>query len=185
MAAKLQSTDSDELVENHEINVTPFIDVILVLLIIFMVAAPLSTVDVAVDLPASNAQVQPRPDKPVYLTVKSDLVLALGNDDVAREQLGATLDRQTETKRDTRIFLRADKTVDYGALMEVMNLLRSAGYLKIALVGIEMTGQPAAAPGTAPAVAPGTAPASPAAAAPVPMSPAPASPAPASGAPAP
>lgn len=185
MAAKLQSTESDDLVENHEINVTPFIDVILVLLIIFMVAAPLSTVDVAVDLPASNAQVQPRPDKPVYLTVKSDLVLAIGNDDVARETLGATLDRTTEGKRDTRIFLRADKTVDYGALMEVMNLLRAAGYLKIALVGIEMTGQPAAAahipaaPTTesAPAsAAPGTAPL-PAPAAPAPAAPAPGVPA--------
>ncbi|MBS9478878.1 TonB system transport protein ExbD [Ancylobacter radicis] len=156
MAAKLQSTDSDDLVENHEINVTPFIDVILVLLIIFMVAAPLSTVDVAVDLPASNAAVQPRPDKPVYLTVKGDLGLALGNDDVERPALGATLDRTTENKRDTRIFLRADKAVPYGELMEVMNLLRAAGYLKIALVGIEMAGVPAT--GTAPA-APGAAPA--------------------------
>lgn len=153
MAAKLQSADSDELAENHEINVTPFIDVILVLLIIFMVAAPLSTVDVAVDLPASNAAVQPRPDKPVYLTVKGDLGLALGNDDVPREALGSTLDRATETKRETRIFLRADKTVAYGELMEVMNLLRAAGYLKIALVGLEMAGQPAA-PGVAPAGTP-------------------------------
>lgn len=171
MGAKLQSTDSDDLVENHEINVTPFIDVILVLLIIFMVAAPLSTVDVAVDLPASNAAVQPRPDKPVYLTVKGDLALALGNDDIPRPELGATLDRTTEGKRDTRIFLRADKAVAYGDLMEVMNLLRSAGYLKIALVGLEMAGAPAtgAAPGTPAAPAPG---------APAPASPAPGSPAP-------
>lgn len=179
MAAKLQSGDSDDLVENHEINVTPFIDVILVLLIIFMVAAPLSTVDVAVDLPASNAQMQQRPDKPVYLTVKSDLGLALGNEDVARQVLGATLDSATEGKRDTRIFLRADKAVAYGELMEVMNLLRAAGYLKIALVGLEMAGQPA--PGAPAAAAPGTAaPTAPSA----PAAPA-ASPAPASGAPAP
>ena len=174
MGAKLQSTDTDDLVENHEINVTPFIDVILVLLIIFMVAAPLSTVDVAVDLPASNAQVQPRPDKPVYLTVKSDLVLAIGNDDVARETLGATLDRTTEGKRDTRIFLRADKSVDYGALMEVMNLLRAAGYLKIALVGIEMTGQQATPPAPASAAPSATPAAAPATAAPAPAAPAPA-----------
>ena len=156
MAAKLQSSDSDDMVENHEINVTPFIDVILVLLIIFMVAAPLSTVDVAVDLPASNAAVQPRPDKPVYLTVKSDLVLALGNEDVPRETLGDTLARTTEGKKDTRIFLRADKAVAYGDLMEVMNLLRTAGYLKIALVGLEaLPGAPAATPaaGTLPAPA--------------------------------
>ncbi|TCK31354.1 outer membrane transport energization protein ExbD [Ancylobacter aquaticus] len=188
MGAKLQSTEADDLVESHEINVTPFIDVVLVLLIIFMVAAPLSTVDVAVDLPASNAQVQPRPDKPVYLTVKSDLVLALGNEDVARPSLGATLDRTTQTKRDTRIFLRADKTVDYGELMEVMNLLRAAGYLKIALVGVEMTGQPAPEMTGQPAPAApasGAVPAAPAAApAPIaPASPAPASPA--AGAPAP
>mgnify|MGYP001811107753 CR=1 FL=1 len=181
MGAKLQSTESDDLVENHEINVTPFIDVILVLLIIFMVAAPLSTVDVAVDLPASNATVQPRPDKPVYLTVKSDLVLALGNDDVARPSLGATLDRTTQNKRDTRIFLRADKTVAYGELMEVMNLLRAAGYLKIALVGVEMTSQPAPA---APAPMPGAAPALTTPAAPAGAT-APAPPPPASGAPAP
>lgn len=149
MGAKLQSSDTDDLGENHEINVTPFIDVILVLLIIFMVAAPLSTVDVKVDLPASTAVPQQRPDKPVYLTVKGDLGLALGNDDVVRSDLGATLERLTEGKKDTRIFLRADKTVDYGDLMEVMNLLRAAGYLKIALVGLE-------APGAAPAPVAGT-----------------------------
>ena len=70
----------DELVESHEINVTPFIDVMLVLLIIFMVAAPLSTVDVHVDLPVSTAKPQPRPDKPLYLTIKSDLSLTIGNE---------------------------------------------------------------------------------------------------------
>ena len=140
MGAKLQSSDSDELAENHEINVTPFIDVILVLLIIFMVAAPLSTVDVAVDLPVSNAQPQPRPDKPVFLSVRQDLSLALGNDTVPREQLQSVLDRQTGQDREQRVFLRADGAVAYRELMEVMNRLRQAGYLKIALVGIEDTG---------------------------------------------
>jgi biopolymer transport protein ExbD len=110
--------------------------VMLVLLIIFMVAAPLATVDIQVNLPASTAP-QQRPDKPVYLTLKSDLTLALGNDRVARELLGGTLDGATKGEKDTRIFLRADKAVPYGEVMEVMNLLRSAGYLKVALVGLE------------------------------------------------
>ncbi|CAD5288936.1 membrane spanning protein in TonB-ExbB-ExbD complex [Bosea sp. 62] len=146
MAVSLKESQDGDLGEVSEINVTPFIDVILVLLIIFMVAAPLSTVDVAVDLPVSNAQPQPRPDKPVFLTVKQDLSLALGNDTVPRELLQATLDRQTNNDREQRVFLRADGAVAYRELMEVMNRLRQAGYLKIALVGLEDTGQ-AAAPG--------------------------------------
>ena len=127
----------DELEEVHEINVTPFIDVILVLLIIFMIAAPLATVDISVDLPSSTAQQQPRPDKPVYLTVKPDLSLAIGDAPVAREQLSAALEQMTQGDKQTRIFLRADKVVPYGELMEVMNLLRAAGFLKVALVGLE------------------------------------------------
>jgi biopolymer transport protein ExbD len=144
MGVSLKDPQDGDLAEVSDINVTPFIDVILVLLIIFMVAAPLSTVDVAVDLPVSNAQVQPRPDKPVFLTVKGDLTLALGNDDVPRTALQATLDRQTGSDREQRVFLRADGAVAYRELMGVMNLLRQAGYLKIALVGLEDTGQTAA-----------------------------------------
>jgi biopolymer transport protein ExbD len=146
MAVSLKDPQNGGIDELSEINVTPFIDVMLVLLIIFMVAAPLSTVDVAVDLPVSNAQPQPRPDKPVFLTVKSDLRLALGNDEVPRNALQATLDQQTGNDREQRVFLRADGTVAYTELMKVMNLLRDAGYLKIALVGLEDTGQAAAAP---------------------------------------
>lgn len=142
MAASLQR-DDDELTEAHEINVTPFIDVILVLLIIFMVAAPLSTVDVAVDLPVSTATPQPRPDKPLFLSVQKDLQLSLGNEIVAREGLGAALDQATKGDKKARIFLRADQTVEYGALMEVMNLLCAAGYLKVALVGLESITKPA------------------------------------------
>ena len=74
---------------------TPFIDVILVLLIIFMIAAPLATVDVAVDLPTSNAARQPRPDKPIFLTVKSDLTLALGDTPVSRDGLQSALDARS------------------------------------------------------------------------------------------
>ena len=129
----------DTLDEVHEINVTPFIDVMLVLLIIFMVAAPLATVDIAVNLPASTAEPQPRPERPLYLTVKSDLTLALGENPVGRDLLGGTLDAVANGDKDTRIFLRADKAVPYGEVMEVMNLLRVAGYLKVALVGLEKT----------------------------------------------
>jgi biopolymer transport protein ExbD len=132
----------DTLTEVHEINVTPFIDVMLVLLIIFMVAAPLATVDILVNLPASSAEPQPRPDKPLYLTVKADLTLALDNDPVDRDLLRSTLDAATSGNKDARIFLRADKTVPYGDLMEVMNLLRAAGYLKVALVGLEKVPAP-------------------------------------------
>lgn len=136
MAVKLDHGDTD-MAESHEINVTPFIDVMLVLLIIFMVAAPLATVDIAVDLPTSTAQPQPRPDKPIYLTVKGDLTLTLGNEPVAREALAAALDRASGNDKEQRIFLRADRTVDYGNLMEAMDALRAAGYLKVALVGLE------------------------------------------------
>ena len=129
---------SDELSEVHDINVTPFIDVMLVLLIIFMVAAPLATVDIAVDLPFSNAEPQQRPDKPVYLTLKSDLSLAIGDDTVARDQLTNTLDAATGGNKDDRIFLRADRNVPYGDVMQVMNELRAARYLKVALVGLEI-----------------------------------------------
>jgi biopolymer transport protein ExbD len=129
----------DELSEVHEINVTPFIDVILVLLIIFMVAAPLATVDVAVDLPASTARPQPRPEKPLFLTLRPDLSLSLGDTPVSRDLLGVTLSRATDGDKGTRIFLRADKGVSYGDVMEVMNLLRTTGFLKVALVGLEKT----------------------------------------------
>lgn len=136
MAGKIHHDDSDAG-EIHEINVTPFIDVMLVLLIIFMIAAPLATVDVAVDLPASSAAPQSRPDTPIYLTVKADLALVLGERTVAREALAEALDRASQGEKGQRIFLRADRTVDYGALMDVMDAMRAAGYLKIALVGVE------------------------------------------------
>jgi biopolymer transport protein ExbD len=127
----------DALAVMHDINVTPFIDVILVLLIIFMIAAPLATVDVAVDLPTSNVERQPRPDQPIFLTIKSDLTLALGDMAVSRAELQSALDALSKGDRTQRVFLRADKTVAYGNLMDTMNALRTAGYLKVALVGLE------------------------------------------------
>jgi biopolymer transport protein ExbD len=129
---------TDELEVVHEINVTPFIDVILVLLIIFMVAAPLATVDIAVDLPSSNAEPQQHSDKPVYLTLRPDLTLAVGDDVVVRDALTSALDAATGGNHEQRIFLRADRSVPYGEVMRVMNELRGARYLKVALVGLEM-----------------------------------------------
>jgi biopolymer transport protein ExbD len=136
------SEGGDNLQENHEINVTPFIDVMLVLLIIFMVAAPLATVDIKVDLPAASATPQVRPDKPLYLTVKDNHSLYIGEQLTAREQLGQALDQHSQGNKDTTIFFRADKSVAYAELMDVMNALRGAGYLKIGLVGLETVGQP-------------------------------------------
>ncbi|QKC81156.1 TonB system transport protein ExbD [Mesorhizobium sp. NZP2077] len=152
MASRIRQTMDDDLEESHEINVTPFIDVILVLLIIFMVAAPLATVDVNVDLPDSRATPAPRPETPLFLTLKDDHTLAIGNDAVPRPDFAATLDAKTKGDKQTRIFLRADKAVAYGDLMEAMNLLRGAGYLKIALVGLE-TAATADAPAPVPAAA--------------------------------
>ncbi len=149
MAGRIRDIASDDLEESHEINVTPFIDVMLVLLIIFMVAAPLATVDINVDLPGSTAHPAPRPEKPLFLTLGRDLGLAIGNETVARDAFASNLDAKTGGDKETRIFLRADKAVGYGDLMQVMNLLRGAGYLKIALVGLETADETPAAGGPA------------------------------------
>jgi biopolymer transport protein ExbD len=102
-----------------------------------MIAAPLATVDVAVNLPTSNVEPRPRPDQPIFLTIKSDLTLWLGDAPVSSAELQAALDGLTKGDRTQRVFLRADKSVSYGNLMEKMNALRTAGYLKVALVGLE------------------------------------------------
>lgn len=135
MAVKLG--DTDELAANSEINITPFIDVMLVLLIIFMVAAPLSTVDVPVKLPVAVAQPAARASEPIIVTVTADLGLQIGDLSLTLDQLPMELDIATRIKRDTRIYISADRSVPYGEMMAVMNRMRGAGYLKIGLVGIE------------------------------------------------
>jgi biopolymer transport protein ExbD len=136
--------DNDDFNESHDINVTPFIDVILVLLIIFMVAAPLSTVDLPIDLPSSTASPQKKPDKPTYVSIKADLAVAIGENLVKRVDLVRLLDASGDGNKDRIIFLRADRTVPYGEMMNVLELLRAGGFTKIKLVALE--GVPDAAP---------------------------------------
>jgi biopolymer transport protein ExbD len=128
--------DDEDFAEAHEINVTPFIDVILVLLIIFMVAAPLSTVDLPIDLPSSTATPQKKPDKPVYVSIKPDLSLAIGEKTVRRAELIAALDAAANSNPERLVFVRADRAVAYGDLMDVLELLRRGNY-RMKLVALE------------------------------------------------
>jgi biopolymer transport protein ExbD len=147
MGASIADTDLDDdsdFAETHDINVTPFIDVILVLLIIFMVAAPLSTVDLPIDLPSSTATPQKKPDKPTYVSIKPDLAVAIGETPVKRVDLVRSLDTMADASKDRVIFLRADRSVPYGEMMDVLEILRAGGYSKIKLVALE--GVPDAAP---------------------------------------
>jgi biopolymer transport protein ExbD len=138
MAAAMPSGDADDdFAEAHEINVTPFIDVILVLLIIFMVAAPLSTVELPIDLPTASAAPQKKPEKPVYVSLGADLSLAIGENPVPRGELTSRIAAEVGDSRDRRIYLRADKSAPYGELMAVLDLLKNAGFTKIALVALE------------------------------------------------
>lgn len=126
----------EDLPELSEINVTPFIDVMLVLLIIFMVAAPLSTVDLPVDLPSSSITAQRKPDKPTFVSIKPGIGIAIGERIVSRKDLIRTLDA-ADTNKDRIIYVRADKLVHYGELMEVLEQLRNGGYGKVRLVALE------------------------------------------------
>jgi biopolymer transport protein ExbD len=103
-----------------------------------MIAEPLATVDVAVNLPTSNIDPRPRPDQPMFLTIKSDLILWLGDGPVSSAGLQAALDALSKGDRNQLVYLRADKSVRYGSLMEKINLLRTAGYTKVPLVGLDM-----------------------------------------------
>ena len=134
--------DGDDLEETHEINVTPFIDVMLVLLIIFMVAAPLATVDIAVDLPTAVGTAGTA-SGPADLSQPESrrLAGAGGHAGDAARLCHRPWTQATDGDKTQRVFLRGDKTVAYDAVMQTLDALRGAGYLKVALVGLEATGR--------------------------------------------
>ena len=123
--------------QNAEMNITPFVDVMLVLLIIFMVAAPLATVDVPVDLPSNAAAPNTPPTDPVYISVQADGQLFVQEQAVTLAQLATATHGVTGQRLDTRLFLRGDQAVEYGTLMRVMNQLQKSGYSRISLVAAE------------------------------------------------
>ena len=139
MAAKLAGSGggSNQIEQNSEINVTPFVDVMLVLLIIFMVAATLASMSVKVDLPPAVAKASPNPPKPVYISIQKSGEVFIGDSSTSVDTLGADL-KTNIGKRDPakeRIFIRADKETLYGDFMGVMNALQDAGFYSVALIG--------------------------------------------------
>lgn len=130
-----------------EINVTPFVDVMLVLLIIFMVTAPLLTVGVPVDLPKTNAAAMAKPDEPLIVTVTAQGKVYLQETELTDAQLVEKLKSMTAEKQEQRIYVRGDKTVPYGRVMEVMGQLASAGFTKVALIAESSESGPSQPPG--------------------------------------
>jgi TonB system transport protein ExbD (group 1) len=129
--------------QNSEINVTPFVDVMLVLLIIFMVAAPLASVSVELKLPEAVAKPRPNPPKPVYISIQKSGNVYIGDFPTDVPSLGEDL-RKAVGRRDPskeRIFIRADLETRYGAFMQVMNALQDAGFYSVALVGQDSSGK--------------------------------------------
>src|SRR5579871_891562 len=117
-----------------EINVTPMVDVMLVLLIIFMVTAPLLTVGIPVNLPQTKAEPLSNPDEPIVVTITDKGEIYLQETTIADEALVPRLEAITENKPDTKIFVRGDKKIDYGRVMEVMGMIKTAGFTQVALV---------------------------------------------------
>ena len=143
MAAKLAGPGGDprfHIEQNSEINVTPFVDVMLVLLIIFMVAAPLASVSVKLDLPPALTTPTQTPPKPVYISITKTGRLYIGDYKTTLDTIGSDLSTQLKGKRDPtkeRIYIRADKDTQYGAFMDVMVALQDNGYYSVALIGLD------------------------------------------------
>jgi biopolymer transport protein ExbD len=145
MAAKLSGSGGGKYAveANSEINVTPFVDVMLVLLIIFMVAAPLASVTVKVVLPPAVAKTSTNPPKPVYISIQPDGSLFIGDFRTDLATLGEDLRKAIGNKRNPekeRIFIRADTNVLYGDFMGVMNMLQDNGFYSVALIGEDKKG---------------------------------------------
>lgn len=141
MAAKLSSSGGGKYTveANAEINITPFVDIMLVLLIIFMVAAPLATVSVPVELPRAVAEPGKNPPTPVFISIQNDGDVWIGDNRTSVGTLGEDLTAQIGRRNpaDERIFIRADQQTRYGDFMQVMNSLQDNGFYSVALVGNE------------------------------------------------
>ncbi len=118
----------------NEINVTPMVDVMLVLLVIFMVAAPMMTTGVTVNLPKTQSSPVPGNDEPISVTIKRDGTVYIQNTETSLENLGTKLQAILGEKRETRIFVRGDTAIDYGQVMKVIGAITTAGYSKVALL---------------------------------------------------
>jgi len=153
MAQKLAGPGGDprfHIEQNSEINVTPFVDVMLVLLIIFMVAAPLASVTVKVELPPAITKPTTTPPKPVYISIQRNGNYYIGDFKTSLEDLPGDLSKQLQGKRDPtkeRIYIRADKDTQYGAFMDVMVVLQDYGYYSVALIGLDQNTAASAAAG--------------------------------------
>jgi len=131
MAFKLRRSAKEPI---SEINVTPFVDVMLVLLIIFMVTAPLLTVGVQVDLPETSADTLPEDMEPLTLTINAKGEIFIQETKVEYEKIIAKIMAVSNNRKDTRIFVRGDKTINYGRVLEIMGMLSGSGFTKVALI---------------------------------------------------
>jgi len=138
MAAKLSGAQGGKTIgQNSDINVTPFVDIMLVLLIIFMVVAPLATVSIKLDLPPAVPNNDPNPKEPVYVSIQEGGKLFIGPKEVTIENLPAEVCaalQPTPNCRDERLFVRAQPEVKYDQFMEVMNSMQTNGFLKVGLL---------------------------------------------------